>query len=163
LEGDLEEAMSSLERALTLAEPERQVRIFLDEGAPMVQLLYQAVTHGIRPEFAGKLLGAFDLEPGEAVHVTKLEQTIPLADLASFGEPLVEALSEREIEVLGLIASGLSNREIAQKLYLSNSTVKVHTYNIYRKLGVHSRTQAVAKARALGILTEEMPGARSRS
>jgi LuxR family maltose regulon positive regulatory protein len=65
---------------------------------------------------------------------------------------LVEPLSEREIEVLQLISEGLSNREIAQKLFLSVSTVKVHTYNTYSKLGVHSRTQAVAKARALGIL-----------
>jgi LuxR family maltose regulon positive regulatory protein len=65
---------------------------------------------------------------------------------------MVEPLSEREREVLGLIAEGLSNREIAQRLFIAASTVKVHTYNIYGKLGVHSRTQAVAKARALGVL-----------
>jgi LuxR family maltose regulon positive regulatory protein len=64
----------------------------------------------------------------------------------------VEALTEREIEVLELVAEGLTNREVAQRLFLSVSTVKVHTYNIYSKLDVHNRTQAVAKARVLGIL-----------
>jgi LuxR family maltose regulon positive regulatory protein len=69
--------------------------------------------------------------------------------------PVVEPLSEREVDVLLLIAEGLSNREIAQKLYLSVSTVKSHTYNIYGKLDVHSRTKAVARARAMGILPED--------
>jgi LuxR family maltose regulon positive regulatory protein len=65
---------------------------------------------------------------------------------------LIEPLSERELEVLQLIAEGLSNPEIASRLYLSLNTVKVHSRNIYGKLGVHNRTQAVAKARALGVL-----------
>ena len=65
---------------------------------------------------------------------------------------MVERLSEREPEVLQLIAEGLSNREITEELLLSLSTVKVHTYNIYGKLGIHSRTRVVAKARALSIL-----------
>ena len=67
-------------------------------------------------------------------------------------QPLVEPLSERELEVLKLIAAGLSNREIGQRLFITPGTVKVHAANIYGKLGVHSRTQAVAKANALGIL-----------
>jgi LuxR family maltose regulon positive regulatory protein len=65
---------------------------------------------------------------------------------------LVEPLSEREIEVLRLVAEGLSNREIALRLFLSPNTVRVHTHNIYGKLGVSSRTQAVARGRALGLL-----------
>ena len=68
-------------------------------------------------------------------------------------QPLIEPLSEREIEVLQLIAKGLTNQEIANKLYLSLNTVKVHTRNIYGKLGVHHRTEAVAKARMLGLLS----------
>ena len=64
----------------------------------------------------------------------------------------IEPLSERELEVLRLIAAGLSNREIAERLFLALSTVKVHTRNIYGKLGVHSRTQAVTRARELGLL-----------
>ena len=70
---------------------------------------------------------------------------------------VVEPLSNREIEVLKLIAEGLTNQEIAQKLYLSTSTVKAHTYNLYSKLDVHSRTQAVAKARMLGVLPGVLP------
>jgi LuxR family maltose regulon positive regulatory protein len=68
---------------------------------------------------------------------------------------LAEPLSGREMEVLSLIAEGLSNREIAQRLHLSISTVKVHTHNIYGKLDVNSRTQAVARARTLGILLDK--------
>jgi LuxR family maltose regulon positive regulatory protein len=105
----------------------------------MAELLYQAAAQGIAPEYAGRLLTAFP-----ASEAPDSFQELP-ADM-------VEPLSEREREVLQLIAEGLSNREIAQELFLSISTVKVHTYNIYGKLGVHSRTQAVAKARALGIL-----------
>jgi LuxR family maltose regulon positive regulatory protein len=66
---------------------------------------------------------------------------------------LIEPLSERELEILGLVAAGLTNPEIASRLFLSLNTVKVHTRNIYGKLGVHNRTQAVARARALGILS----------
>jgi LuxR family maltose regulon positive regulatory protein len=68
-------------------------------------------------------------------------------------EPLVEPLSEREIEVLALLAQGLTNREIAQQLYLSPNTVRVHTHHIYGKLSVSNRTQAAAKGRALGLLS----------
>jgi LuxR family maltose regulon positive regulatory protein len=71
---------------------------------------------------------------------------------AAEAEACIEPLSEREREVLALIAEGLTNREIAQRLHLALSTVKVHTYHIYGKLNVHSRTQAVARARVLGLL-----------
>ena len=67
-------------------------------------------------------------------------------------QPLVEPLSERELEILQLVAEGLTNREIASRLYLSLNTVKAHTRNIYGKLGVNNRTQAAARGRALGIL-----------
>jgi LuxR family maltose regulon positive regulatory protein len=80
-------------------------------------------------------------------------QAEPSAASAAAKQELVEPLSEREIEVLQLIAQGLGNKEIARRLFLSVNTVKVHTYNIYGKLNVHSRTQAVARARALGILS----------
>jgi len=138
--GDVEPAMRCLEHALSLAEPEGFVRVFVDKGRPMERLLYQAIERGIAPDYAGRLLAAFP-----AV------EWVPGAPSGPLPEP-IEALSEREREVLQLIAQGLTNREIAQKLFLSLSTVKVHTYHIYAKLDVHSRTQAVAKARALGIL-----------
>jgi LuxR family maltose regulon positive regulatory protein len=136
--GDTDEALGTLRRALTLAEPEGYVRMFVDEGAPMARLLYEAAARGITPEYAGRLLVAF-----------------PDVDAAQPKGPsteMIEPLSARELEVLGLIAEGLSNREIAAKLYVSPNTVKVHSSNIYGKLGVNSRTQAVAKAKALGIL-----------
>ena len=110
----------------------------------MARLLYEAVTCGIAPEYVQRLLAAFpDVET---------EQASPLS--AQTREPdLIEPLSERELEVLQLIAEGLTNQEIADRLYLALNTVKVHTRNIYGKLGVHHRTEAVAKARMLGLLS----------
>jgi LuxR family maltose regulon positive regulatory protein len=133
-------ALKVLAEALALAEPEGYVRLFLDEGPPMARLLYQALENQIQPDYCGRLLQAVDL--------------LSTADPRQRGdEPsLVESLSEREREVLALVAEGLTNREIAQRLVIAPGTVKVHTANIYGKLGVHSRIQAVAKARELGIL-----------
>jgi LuxR family maltose regulon positive regulatory protein len=142
-QGAMELALAALERALALAEPEGYARIFLDEGAPLVRLLYQAAERGIAQEYVGRLLAA---RAGFAA--------------AEVGQPaaggrqpaLVEPLSQREIEILELIAAGLSNHEIAARLCITPGTVKVHTSHIYGKLGVHSRIQAVQRARKLGIL-----------
>lgn len=90
-------------------------------------------------DYVLKLLAAFRTQ--HALHPSSLSP-----------QPLVEPLSERELEVLDLIAEGLSNQEIAQRLFLSVPTVKWHTTHIYGKLGVQNRTQAVAQARALGLL-----------
>jgi LuxR family maltose regulon positive regulatory protein len=142
-QGDVDKAVSAVERALILAEPSGYVQAFLMQGQSMAQLLYQAVRRGIAPEYAGRILARFpesELESTAALRAQELKAG------------LVEPLSKREHEVLELIAEGLSNREVAQKLVLSVNTVKVYTYNIYGKLNVHSRTQAVARARALGIL-----------
>ena len=138
--GDADRSMGCLERALSLAEPEGFVRVFVDKGRPVARLLYQAAECGIAPEYVGRLLVAFPAVESAPTTPSKLPSE------------MIEPLSEREHEVLLLIAEGLSNREIAQRLFLSLSTIKVHTYNMYGKLGVHSRTQAVAKARTLGIL-----------
>jgi LuxR family maltose regulon positive regulatory protein len=137
-ETETNQALAALERALITAEPEGYVRMFVDEGEPMARLLYEATSQGIMPEFAGRLLAAFP-----DVLSTKPKRPAP---------EMVEPLSSRELEVLGLIAEGLSNQEIAAKLFLSLNTVKVHCSHIYGKLGVKSRTQAVAKAETLGIL-----------
>jgi LuxR family maltose regulon positive regulatory protein len=128
-----EEALSALAQTLSLAEPEGFVRIFLDEGAPMADLLRQAVAQDLHTAYALRLLEAL----GEAV-------TAP--------QPLIEPLSERELEVLRRVAAGYSNQEIAQDLVIAVSTVKRHLSNIYGKLGVGNRTQAVARARELGLL-----------
>ena len=110
----------------------------------MACLLYEALSHQIVPGYIQQLLAAFPtVEP---------EQEASFQDLDP-GSQLIERLSEREIEVLQLIAGGFSNQEIANKLYLSLNTVKVHTRNIYGKLCVNNRTSAVTKAQALGIIS----------
>jgi LuxR family maltose regulon positive regulatory protein len=133
--------MVPLERALTLAEPGGLCRIFVDEGPPMARLLDQAVTRGTAVEYARRLLAAFPVAASQ------------ISPRPAAGAELLEPLSDRELEVLRLIAEGHTNREIASRLYLSLNTIKAHTRNIYGKLDAHSRTQAVARARALGVLT----------
>ena len=125
--------------------PDVTTPIKVEQGPAMTKMLYQAAAQGLSPKFSGKLLAEF----GEA---GSLAVAADLPPESSKPERLIEPLSERELEVLDLIAEGLTNREIAQKLYLSLSTVKAHTYNMYGKLDVHSRTQAVARARMLGLL-----------
>lgn len=130
-------AVSKLERALSLAEPEGYVRTFIDEGEPMARLLRRALSAGIAPNYAARLLAAF----GEEAEL-----------IAPAMRALVDPLTEREIEVLRLIVAGLSNPEIAEELFIAVSTVKSHVNHIYGKLGVESRTQAVIKAQELGLL-----------
>ncbi len=141
--GDTPRALSTLEQALDLGQEEGFVRIFVDEGPAMARLLYQALSHEISPEYVSLLLAAF---PTPEPHQAEALQS-PKPDVE-----WVEPLSERELEVLQLIAEGLKNQEISDRLYLSQNTVKAHNRNIFGKLGVNSRTQAVARARALGIL-----------
>lgn len=136
--GDEEQALSTLKKALTLAEPEGYVRTFIDEGEPLAELLRRASTEGITPNYVARLLVTFGQE-AESTTTSAIES-------------LVEPLSERELEVLRLVAAGLSNREIAEELFLSINTVKVHTKNIYGKLSVRGRIQAVERARELGLL-----------
>ncbi len=135
-QGDLPCAIEALEHALKLAEPEGYVRIFADEGTSMARLLSEANAQGLMPEYVGKLLTAF----GETERKTPPNQ------------PLVEPLSEREREILSLIANGLKNKEIAERMVISLNTVLYHTKNIYNKLGVNKRTQAVLKAQELNLL-----------
>jgi LuxR family maltose regulon positive regulatory protein len=140
------EALTTLARALRLAEPEGYVRTFVDAGASMARLLMERLkVEGDRLKpYVGAILAAVSPQQPEPVD---------LHPSAPSPQPLIEPLSEREIEVLKLIEHGLSNSEIAAKLVLSVGTVKVHTHNLYAKLGVASRTQAIAKARTLGILS----------
>jgi len=135
VQNDESGALTALERALELAEPEGYVRTFLDEGAPMAALLRQSVAKGVSPGYAGRLIGAFGS---------------PSAGLPARSPS--ENLSDRELEVLRLVASGLSNAEISHALFVSLATVKKHINNVYRKLGTHNRTSAVARARELHLL-----------
>jgi len=133
-------AVESLERALKLARQEGYLSLFVDEGPPIEALLKKINSEdGKMKEYIHKLRAA--CERKEALSASLSPQ------------PLIEPLSERELEVLQLMAEGLINREIASRLYLSQNTIKVYTRNIYGKLGVNNRTQAAAKARELGILS----------
>jgi LuxR family maltose regulon positive regulatory protein len=141
--GNTEEATDSLERALSLAEPEGFVRLFVDEGPPMAALLSKLLRRRLdngASEYAGELLKHFAAAPPDGGRVR---------------EPVVpgfEPLSERELEVLRLLAAGRSNAEIARELYLAVGTVKAHVHRIYGKLLVRNRTQAVARATELNLL-----------
>jgi LuxR family maltose regulon positive regulatory protein len=141
--GKQDEALDTLASTLALAEPEGYVRVFVDSGEPMRVLLKQAASHGVAPGYVARLLAVFDGPAGDRAGG-------PGAHVPS--QPLVEPLTDREVEVLQLLAKGLSNREISQRLFISLPTVKSHTGNIYGKLGVHSRKEAVARATALGML-----------
>jgi ATP/maltotriose-dependent transcriptional regulator MalT len=142
-QGDRVGAMTVLGRALALAEPEGYILLFVDEGLPMVTMLRQAYQQKIVLPYVETLLKA----SGELI----VEDPHRPAENASL---LVEPLTEREREVLRLLAEGASNREVAEYLVLSVNTVKKHVYNICSKLGVQSRTQAIAKARTLNLTSE---------
>jgi LuxR family maltose regulon positive regulatory protein len=140
-QGEDEQALAALERALALAEPEGYVRVFIGEGAPVGELLRQAAARGIRLDYVRRLLATLEKEPADAWRTFRLASS-----------PLAEPLSERELEVLRLLTTHLSSREIAQQLVISVSTARSHIKNIYGKLDVHSRGEAVARAQDLGIL-----------
>jgi LuxR family maltose regulon positive regulatory protein len=147
-------AIRTLERALVLAEPEAYVRVFVDEGAPMAALLKDLLQarrsdlhdqqSGGQLRYARRLLAGFHSSDPSG------RPSTPGVDHRQ--RPVNDALTTREHEVLELIAGGLSNRDIAARLFVATSTVKSYTNNIYRKLCVESRTQAIAEARALHLL-----------
>ena len=143
--GDTAHAVTVLEKALSLAESGGFLRIFVDEGPRMARLLYEALSREITPDYIRKLLAAFpETEPAKAA----VNQPKDSSD------DWLEPLTDRELEVLQLIADGLSRQEIATRLVLSLNTVKTHARNIFSKLGVKNQMQAVGKARVLGLLKD---------
>jgi len=133
---ELDQALTALKKALSLAKPERYIRAFVDEGEPMARLLHLARSRQIETEYVSALLSVFEKATGSTQPPPKL---------------LTEPLTARELEVLKLIEAGCSNQDIAGKLFISMPTVKRHISNIYAKLGVESRTQAVAIGKELKI------------
>jgi LuxR family maltose regulon positive regulatory protein len=143
MSGDKDKAVQLLCEALALASPGGYIRLFVDEGPPMAQLLSEAEAFGMMPDYTGKLLTVLEAD------AQKRENT---SSLPAPAQPLIEPISPRELEVLQLMAQGLSNQEICERLFLALSTVKGHNRNIFGKLGVQRRTEAVARARELGLL-----------
>jgi len=135
-------AIESLQQALMLAEPESYIRIFVDEGSDMFDLLSLAESKGITPIYVRKLLCAFDSD------VQENRQTI----VSSVANIPNDPLSKRELKVLQLIAQGLSNREIGERLFLALDTIKGHNRRIFSKLQAKNRTEAIARAKSLDIL-----------
>lgn len=136
--GETDAALSSVGRALSLGRPEGYVRTFVDEGEPLARLLYLARTRDIEPGFVARLLAIGRSEHAPAAQPVQL---------------LVEPLTSRELEILKLIDGGCSNQDIARQLVISPATVKRHISNIYTKLEVQGRTQALARSRELGLLS----------
>lgn len=144
-QGDVSAAITSLERALTLAEPERHIRIFAEAGTPMVQLLQECMNRTITPTYTQQLLTALETwgQP---------QDDALSASVGASPQPLIEPLSQRELEVLRLLNTELSGPEIASELVVALSTVRTHTKRIYGKLNVTNRRAAVKRAAELGLI-----------
>ena len=143
LQGDRSGAVALVGRALALAEPERYVRLFADEDPALAGLIEEAAPDAVSAEYARKILEAFGMEGPAPVPGDRQEAR---------DQEMAEPLSDREVEVLRLIATGLSNADAGRKLFIAPSTVKKHLENIYAKLGTRNRTQAIARARDIGVL-----------
>jgi LuxR family maltose regulon positive regulatory protein len=140
-QGQVETALAALKRAVTLAQPGGFIRTFVDCGLPIAGLLRQLAGQGVAPDYVRQILAAFpDLRLEDKEIVNRKSEIVN------------DSLTNRELEILELLAAGLSNQEIARSLYVSILTVKSHTWHIYQKLGVKSRYQAVAKAKTLNLL-----------
>ena len=169
---DSDKAFQLLDSVLPKAESSGFVRTFVDEAAPMADLLQEAAARGMMPNYLHKLLSAFEehihknsspLTPSPHSAETSVSSVESLTSKPQPLNPLpphpltpslIEPLTQRESEVLYLIAQGLSNREICDRLFLALSTVKGYNRTIFGKLQVQRRTEAVARARELGLLTD---------
>ncbi len=151
--GDSGQAVAALLRALSLAHPGGYLRIFLDEGPAITGLVQRiadeprqrdlAASWGVPREYVERILAAFSSAAGPV-------QAMPPPGSAV--APLVEPLSDRELEVLRLLAAGLSAPEIAARLFIADSTVRSHIKSIYGKLDAHGRVEAIARARSLRLI-----------
>jgi LuxR family maltose regulon positive regulatory protein len=150
MQDDLLAALAPLERALTLAESESYVRIFVDEGPPMAHLLREAAARGVMPDYTGRLLAAYPEKP--EARDARLGKAAQISTLRPLASELVEPLSERELDVLRLLRTELSGPEIARQLMVSLNTLRTHTKNIYDKLGVNNRRAAIHRAEELKLL-----------
>ena len=144
--GREEDAMKVIDHCLSLAEPEGYVRIFVERGAPMQSLLQLASRQGIRTEYINKLLPAFKSRGLSKKPV--ITKTQPIEQ----GTALIEPLSERELQVLRLLQSAMTSEEISRELLISVNTARTHIRNVYGKLAVHGRIEAIQKAKELKLI-----------
>lgn len=146
---DVPAALASLERALTLAEPEGYIRMFVDVGPPMAALLGEAAKRGIAPNYARQLLRAFSKV--EVRTPSQVSIGTGSAEVTAQREFPAEPLSEREFDVLRLLRTDLNGPEIARELVVSLNTLHTHTKNIYSKLGVNNRRAAIRRAEEFNL------------
>lgn len=144
MHGGTEDALVTLQEALMLAQPENYIRIFVDEGSSMEQLIREAIARKIMPKYTGRLMEAF-AEAQEVTGKVHLSAT-PVS------QSLVEPLSQRELEILRLFNTDLSGPEIARELMVALSTVRTHTKSIYSKLNVNNRRVAIKRATDLNLI-----------
>jgi len=159
-QGNKMQAIKTLARALSLAEPGNYIRTFVNEGASMAALIVQLLEalqvgetlspYNVSPNYIQTLLAAFGIHV--SLQVPALEQVEPTKALGVKRQALTPKLSEREREIVRLMAQGYSDRKIAQQLILSESSVKTYAKRVYAKLDVKNRTQAVMRANALHLL-----------
>ncbi len=155
-QGKTEEALEILERAVSLAQPGRFVFPFMECGPLMVDMLEHLAAAGAGGYHVETLLDALKKKPsdqGSNIQDHRGEELITNKSGTHINEH--ESLTQRETEIVGLLAEGLKNKEIAANLYLSTTTVKKHIYNIYQKWNVHSRVSVVVKARAWGMIIKK--------
>ena len=148
VQDEIHQALAAVERAIVLAEPEGYVRIFAAEGRPMARLLSKALQSGIAPNYVRHLLATCTTDEicfrPKSHHCN--QQNVAL----------IEPLSERELEVLQLIADGLTNRQIAVQLFLTLNTVKVHTRNIYGKAPMCTAAHKQCRRQRIGSATSRL-------
>ena len=157
-QAQFDEALDTLERAVTLAEPGGFIRPFVELGPSMAFLLNQLRSRGVAPDYIPQVLAAFTEETKDQGRTTKAPDSPPAGVVgppapSRVSSSVIEPLTDRELEVLELLAQRRTNQEIAAQLVISSGTVKQHTHNIYQKLNVKGRRQAVATATELGILS----------
>jgi LuxR family maltose regulon positive regulatory protein len=149
----IEEALDILKKVFSLTEKEEYIRVFIDEGQPMLDLLKVAKTKRIFPAYVRKLIKSFQFSAKQSQFmeddlIKNNTHSSPLSNRTSYQ---IELLSNREQEILNLIKEGLSNKEIASRLTITVATVKSHLFNIYQKLGVYNRKSAILKAQEIGL------------
>ena len=142
-------ALRGLSKILPIASKAGMIRLFLNGRLPIARLLYRMTTNKVMPEYARKMLSAFTSVPSDQIEAN------PDPEPLSIQSQLIEPLSKRENDVLNLLVDGCSNREICEKLFISSNTTKTHVRNIYAKLGVNSRSEAIAQAEALRLVASE--------